>query len=77
MNYKRMILDCNQLLVAFGGFLGDHYMLFVFYRTFGICYGILLFIFVIRYSCAVFRYSYSVFVILYSYALFIIHMRNS
>ena len=49
-------------------------------------YSISLFIFVIRYSYAVLRYSYSVFiirylysvfVIRYSYALFVIHMRYS
>ena len=42
---------------------GVHYMLFVIYRTFVIRYGISLFIFLIRYSYAVFRYSYLVFVI--------------
>ena len=50
-------------------------MLFVIYRTLVIRYGILLFIFVIRYSYAVFRYSHSVFVIRYSYALLVIYTR--
>ena len=52
-------------------------MLFVIYRTFGIRYGISLFIFVIRYSCAVFRHSYLAFVILYSYALFEVFFSNT
>ena len=56
-------------------------MLFVVYQTIVIRYGILLFIFVIRYSYQEFRYSYSAFVIRYyiRYWLFIsllvIHMR--
>ena len=41
---------------------GDHYMLFVIYRTFVIRYDISLFIFVIRYSYAVFCCSHCLFI---------------
>ena len=44
-----------------------------YFCTFVIRYGGSLFIFVIRYSYAVFCNLYSVFVIRYSYVLFVIH----
>ena len=53
-------------------------MLFVIYRTFVIRYGVSLFIFVILYSYAVFRYSQSAFVMRYLYyALFEVLFSNN